>query len=96
MRCAQVRPGWQRELQRRARTNRNGASDPLVPHCLVPKLKGKTLKAAKRALKTHFCSLGKVKHSFSTKAKKGRVISDQAAHNNDEPPQRRTAESGRG
>jgi eukaryotic-like serine/threonine-protein kinase len=48
-----------------------------VPHCVVPKLKGKTLKAAKRALRTRFCSLGKVKHSFSTKVRKGRVLSEK-------------------
>jgi serine/threonine-protein kinase len=48
-----------------------------VPRCVVPKLKGKTLKAAKRALRTHFCSLGKVKHAFSTRVRKGRVISQQ-------------------
>jgi hypothetical protein len=48
-----------------------------VPHCVVPKLKGKTLKAAKRALRTHFCSLGKVKHAFSTRVRKGRVISQK-------------------
>jgi hypothetical protein len=48
-----------------------------VPHCVVPKLKGKTLKAAKRALRTHFCSLGKVKHAFSNRMRKGRVISQK-------------------
>ena len=46
-----------------------------APHCVVPKLKGKTFKAAKRALGTHFCSLGKVKHALSNKVRKGRVIS---------------------
>jgi PASTA domain-containing protein len=48
-----------------------------VTHCVVPKLKGKKLKAAKRALKTHSCSLGKVKRFFSTTVKKGRVISER-------------------
>jgi hypothetical protein len=48
-----------------------------APHCVVPKLKGKTLKAAKRALRTHFCSLGKVKHAFSNRVRKGRVISEK-------------------
>ena len=48
-----------------------------VPQCVVPKLKGKTLKAAKRALRTHFCSLGKVKHAFSNRVRKGRVISQK-------------------
>jgi serine/threonine-protein kinase len=46
-------------------------------HCVVPKLKGKTLSAAKRALRSHSCSLGKVKRSFSATVKKGRVISER-------------------
>ena len=50
---------------------------PKPKPCVVPKLKGKSLKGARRALKAHNCSLGKVKHSFSTKVKKGRVISQK-------------------
>jgi len=50
---------------------------PKLATCLVPKLKGKLLKAARRALKTHNCSLGRVKHFFSSKVKKGRVISQR-------------------
>jgi serine/threonine-protein kinase len=50
---------------------------PPIVHCVVPKLKGKTLKAATRTLKAHFCSLGKVSHSFSRTVKKGRVISQK-------------------
>jgi hypothetical protein len=45
--------------------------------CVVPKVKGKKLSAAKRALKAHFCRAGKIKHAFSTKVKKGRVISSK-------------------
>src|SRR3954451_14445554 len=45
--------------------------------CVVPKLKGKTFKAAKRALRTHSCSLGRVKRAFSARVKKGRVISQR-------------------
>jgi hypothetical protein len=48
-----------------------------APPCVVPKVKGKSLKAAKRALKAHSCSLGKVKRGFSSKVKKGRVISQR-------------------
>jgi hypothetical protein len=48
-----------------------------APHCVVPKLKGKTVKAAKRSLRKHFCSLGKVKHAFSNTVRKGRVISQR-------------------
>jgi len=43
--------------------------------CVVPNVKGKTLSAAKRALKGHFCRAGKIKHAFSGKVKTGRVIS---------------------
>jgi uncharacterized delta-60 repeat protein len=42
--------------------------------CVVPKLKGKTLKAAKRAIKRAHCSVGKVTKVFSGKVKNGRVI----------------------
>jgi hypothetical protein len=45
--------------------------------CVVPKLKGKSFKAAKRALGAHKCSLGKVGRAFSTKVKKGRVITQR-------------------
>ena len=43
--------------------------------CVVPRLKGKRLKAAKRALKAHDCAVGRIRRAFSTKVKKGRVIS---------------------
>lgn len=42
--------------------------------CVVPNLKGKTLKTAKRTLRTHYCSIGTVQHAFSSKVKTGRVI----------------------
>jgi hypothetical protein len=45
--------------------------------CVVPKLKGKTLKAVKRQLKSHSCRLGKVKHAASRTVKKGGVISQK-------------------
>jgi hypothetical protein len=45
--------------------------------CVVPKVTGKTLTAAKHALKAHFCAAGKVKEAFSRKVKKGRVISQK-------------------
>jgi hypothetical protein len=50
---------------------------PVVKQCVVPKLKGKTLKSAKRSLKSRHCRLGKVKKAFSSKVKKGRVISQK-------------------
>ena len=42
--------------------------------CVVPKLKGKTLRAAKRALKKAHCGLGKVGHKHSSHVRKGHVI----------------------
>jgi hypothetical protein len=44
--------------------------------CIVPKVKGKTLKAAKRALTGAHCRPGKVKKKFS-KVRRGRVISQR-------------------
>ena len=45
--------------------------------CVVPKLKGKTLRAAKLAIKRAHCSVGKVTRAFSAKVKKGRVLSQK-------------------
>jgi uncharacterized delta-60 repeat protein len=48
-----------------------------VDQCSVPKVKGKTLTAAKRAIRKAHCSVGKVTKAFSGKVKKGRVISQK-------------------
>jgi hypothetical protein len=48
---------------------------PPVVNCKVPKLKKKTLSAAKKALKKAHCGVGKVKKKTSKSIKKGRVIS---------------------
>ena len=45
--------------------------------CVVPKVTGKSLTAAKRAITAHDCRVGTIKHAFSTKVKKGRVISEK-------------------
>ena len=45
-----------------------------LKNCVVPNVRGKSLSAAKRALKTHFCSAGKIKHAASGKVRKGHVI----------------------
>jgi uncharacterized delta-60 repeat protein len=45
--------------------------------CVVPKLKGKTLRAAKRAIRKAHCSVGKVTKGFSAKVKKGHVIAQK-------------------
>ena len=49
------------------------------PQCVVPKVKGKKLAAAKRAIKKANCSVGRVTKAFSAKVKKGRVISQKPA-----------------
>ena len=46
-----------------------------APSCLVPKVKGKKLAAAKAAITAAHCSVGKVTKAFSSKVKKGKVIS---------------------
>jgi beta-lactam-binding protein with PASTA domain len=43
--------------------------------CTVPKLKGKKLAAAKKALKKAHCAVGKVTKKKSSKKNKGKVIS---------------------
>jgi uncharacterized delta-60 repeat protein len=48
--------------------------------CVVPKLKGKKLVAAKRAIRTAHCSLGKITRAYSATVKKGRVVSQRPAH----------------
>lgn len=45
--------------------------------CVVPKVKGRKAKRAKYAIRHAYCSVGKVKHAFSAKVKKGRVISQR-------------------
>jgi len=47
------------------------------PLCVVPKVKGKKLAAAKSAIKRAHCSVGKVTKAFSARVKKGRVISQK-------------------
>lgn len=53
------------------------AANPPPISCIVPRLKGKRLSAAKRAIKAHHCRVGKVKHAFSRKVGKRRVISQK-------------------
>ncbi len=46
-----------------------------LDNCVVPRVTGKTLSAAKHALGVHFCSAGKIKRAFSSTVPAGRVIS---------------------
>jgi hypothetical protein len=54
------------------------APAPIVPvveaHCIVPKLKGKKLKAAKTKLKAANCKLGKVTRKKDVTARSGKVV----------------------
>lgn len=45
--------------------------------CVVPRVTGKTLSPARRALAAHACRLGRVGHAFSRRVRKGRVISQK-------------------
>jgi hypothetical protein len=47
---------------------------PTAKACVVPKLVGRTLKQAKRALKKAGCNAGKSKKANSKKHKKGRIV----------------------
>lgn len=51
--------------------------------CVVPLLRTKTLKTAKRTLRTHYCSLGNVRHAFSSTVKAGGVISEKPKPGNE-------------
>jgi hypothetical protein len=50
----------------------------LIPKkCVVPNVKGKTLKAAKRAIKARACTVGRIMRATSRMVKKGHVISQE-------------------
>ena len=55
-----------------------GATFALLP-CLVPNVVGKSLKAAKLAIRRRLCSVGKVTQAPSTLAK-GRIVSQRPKH----------------
>jgi hypothetical protein len=44
------------------------------PQCRVPRLIGRTPKRARRAIKSHLCSVGRVSHARSRNRLKGRVV----------------------
>jgi uncharacterized repeat protein (TIGR01451 family) len=47
--------------------------------CVVPKIKGKTLAAARKAIGRGHCAVGKVRLAYSAKVKRGRVVSQKPA-----------------
>jgi uncharacterized delta-60 repeat protein len=50
-----------------------------IRFCVVPKVRGKTLVAARSALTTALCKVGTVKRTYTARAGKGRVISQRPA-----------------
>ncbi|HZM17984.1 MAG TPA: PASTA domain-containing protein [Gaiellaceae bacterium] len=48
-----------------------------VRRCVVPKLRGKTLRAARTAIRRGNCRVGRVQRRFSSRMKAGRVISQR-------------------
>lgn len=48
-----------------------------IPVCVVPKVKGKKLAAAKLAVTSAHCSVGKITKAFSGTVKRGRVVSQR-------------------
>jgi hypothetical protein len=51
----------------------------VLPNCIVPDVRNRTLPSVKRRLKKHACKLGKVTRRHSRRAKKGRVIKQRPA-----------------
>lgn len=50
---------------------------PPPPNCVVPRVKGKPLAAARSAINRANCSVGRVRKAFSAKVRKRRVISQR-------------------
>jgi hypothetical protein len=48
---------------------------PTVARCVVPNLKGRTLKSARGLLRAKRCALGRTTRAYSSKVKTGRIIS---------------------
>jgi len=57
-----------------------------LKECVVPKVKGKSVKAAERLIKGHDCRVGKIAYAFSSTAKKGSVISQKPGPGQRRPP----------
>jgi hypothetical protein len=58
-------------------TSARSVEASFVRACLVPKVKGKRLKAARRAIKAHGCRVGKITHAFSERVTRGHVTSQK-------------------
>jgi alpha-tubulin suppressor-like RCC1 family protein len=58
-----------------ANTTVTATFSPTAKNCVVPKLKNKTLTAAKRSIKADDCTVGKIRHATSRTVKRGHVTS---------------------
>jgi hypothetical protein len=48
-----------------------------LPPCTVPKLRGKSLRTARRVLRQHHCAVGKVKRVRARHVRRGRIVSSR-------------------
>lgn len=74
--------GWAGDCSGRTRCQVTLTADgsvqaSFVRDCVVPKLRGTSLGAARRLLRAHDCAAGKIKRAFSNVVRKGRVISQK-------------------
>ena len=69
------RPGDTTTTTTTAGPTPGGTRGGAAQQCVVPKLVGKTLVVARRAIVAAHCSVGPVRHAVSTRAKKGLVVS---------------------
>jgi hypothetical protein len=57
-------------------------SRPVQRRCIVPRLKGKTVRQARSTLQRSHCRLGVVRHVHSAKVRRGRVLAQRPAAGN--------------
>jgi subtilisin family serine protease len=67
------------------------STPPAQARCVVPKLKGKTVRQARTALLTRHCRLGVIRTAFNSKVKKGRVFWQSKAAGSRLPSKSRVA-----
>jgi PASTA domain-containing protein/List-Bact-rpt repeat protein len=63
-----------------AMTAAHSVTASFLEDCVVPKVEGKSLSAAKRTIEAHGCGVGKVSRAYSKTLKKGYVISQKPSH----------------
>src|SRR5439155_26349897 len=68
-------PGGQQPGGQQPGGQQPGGSGPTAHRCTVPKLTGETVSQARTALTRAGCKLGRTRTAFSSRVKRGRVIS---------------------